>query len=505
MSNRIYFKDLPGYAETAERQRNYIGKDTYYDLELIKNNEIRNQVTKYVLYRMQKVKLTTFYCEKSSYNNICRFLNDEGKKIKKLQGAEPEFLMRMLKKWMLKNGLSFHFTTQNSIGKEKLVRNKTIGYMESLLEFLNSNIQIPEREKDVWNLKKLDIPFRENLIVNYETVNFTRIIQLPLREEVKSGIYLNLQEESIACVQKELTAMRRLSSYLQEKYPDIHSCEDFNREVLEEYLTYLRTEKTTNKCYHSELNRLRAILENIGKIYGYTQLEEKFLSRDIPPVRKTEFKFYSDAELKRLNVQIVKLNEQYARAMVLHQLLGTRISDTLTLQTDCLYEKNGEILIRIRQMKTHTYEKPVSDEVAALIRQAIRYTRERYGKTTYIFVNDRDVSRPLQYKALQEQVVKMIYKENLRDDEGQLFGFNTHLYRHTYGVKLAEMHLDDWTIARLLGHSSVKNAKYYRKMSAQTLADETRKARDILSKIILENLDGWEEEYEQIRQDGRVE
>ena len=42
-------------------------------------------------------------------------------------------------------------------------------------------------------------------------------------------------------------------------------------------------------------------------------------------------------------------------------------------------------------------------------------------------------------------------------------------------------------------------------MSAQTLADETRKARDILSKIILENLDGWEEEYEQIRQDGRVE
>ena len=137
--------------------------------------------------------------------------------------------------------------------------------------------------------------------------------------------------------------------------------------------------------------------------------------------------------------------------------------------------------------------------------RAIRYTRERYGKTTYIFVNDRDVSRPLQYKALQEQVVKMIYKENLRDDEGQLFGFNTHLYRHTYGVKLAEMHLDDWTIARLLGHSSVKNAKYYRKMSAQTLADETRKARDILSKIILENLDGWEEEYEQIRQDGRVE
>ena len=322
---------------------------------------------------------------------------------------------------------------------------------------------------------------------------------------MKNGIYLNLQEESIACVQKEMTAVRRFSAFLQEKYPDIHSCRELNRKLLEEYLTYLRTEKTSNKCYHSELNRLRALLESIGKIYGYTQLEEIFLTRDIPPIRKTEFKFYSDAELKRLNAHIVKLNEQYARALIIHQLLGTRISDTLTLRTDCLYEKNGELLIRIRQMKTHSYEKPVSEEVAVLIRQAVEYTRNKYGETKYIFVNDRDISRPLQYKTLQEQVVNMIYRENLRDDEGKPFGFDTHMYRHTYGVKLAEMHLDDWTIARLLGHSSVRNAKYYRKMSNQALADETRHARGILSKIILENLDGWEEEYEQIRQNGGLE
>lgn len=32
-------------------------------------------------------------------------------------------------------------------------------------------------------------------------------------------------------------------------------------------------------------------------------------------------------------------------------------------------------------------------------------------------------------------------------------------------------------------------------------ADETRKARQRLSAMILENLDGWEDEYEQIRKD----
>ena len=42
-------------------------------------------------------------------------------------------------------------------------------------------------------------------------------------------------------------------------------------------------------------------------------------------------------------------------------------------------------MIRIRQVKTKTFEKPVSVELAALIRKAIQYTEERYGETVYIF------------------------------------------------------------------------------------------------------------------------
>ena len=37
----------------------------------------------------------------------------------------------------------------------------------------------------------------------------------------------------------------------------------------------------------------------------------------------------------------------------------------------------------------------------------------------------------------------MIREKDLRDDYGRLFGFGTHMYRHYYGVKLTEMHLDD--------------------------------------------------------------
>ena len=63
------------------------------------------------------------------------------------------------------------------------------------------------------------------------------------------------------------------------------------------------------------------------------------------------------------------------------------------------------------------------------------------------------------------------------------------------------MYLDDWAIARLLGHKRLNNVQHYRKMSNQRMADETREVRQRMSDIIYMSLARWGEEYEQIRQD----
>ena len=92
-------------------------------------------------------------------------------------------------------------------------------------------------------------------------------------------------------------------------------------------------------------------------------------------------------------------------------------------------------------------------------------------------------------------------EKQLKDDHGELFGFGTHMFRHYYGVKLTEMHLDDWTIARLLGQKRMNNVQHYRKMSNQRMADETREVRQRMSDIIYMSLARGGEEDEQIRQD----
>ena len=503
MENRIYIRELVHYKGISidELKAKYVAKNPYYDLSELPSGNIKEEVRAFLLDRSKKVDTATFYAERTRYRKICRFLSRYAKNINSLADIEKEVWMKKLKAWMFQEGIEITKKRECVYGTVVLLKTREFGYLDAMLDFVNVQ-EIPEREKDIWKLEKLDIPYKDNLIKSSKTINFTGIPQKEIREEVKTGIYLNLQGEAIACVQKEMTAMRRLSKYLKERYPRIQSCKELEREIIEEYLTYLKTEATETKHFHADINRLRAVLESIGHTCGYQNLSTLFLTRDIPPTPKAEFKVYSDEELKRLNAAIVKMDEQTARLMVIHQMLGTRISDTLTLETDCLYEKGIDTIIRIRQMKTSTYEKPVSAELAALIRKAIAYTQERFGETQYIFVNENNPNKPMQYGTIQSRIVKMIREQNIRDDNGNLFGFGSHLYRHYYGVKLTEMHLDDWTIAKLLGHSNLKNVKYYRKMSNQILADDTRKARKRLSDIILQNLDGWGDEYEQIRQDG---
>lgn len=383
-------------------------------------------------------------------------------------------------------------------GKEKTVPSSLITYVRKAYQFTEAEEERDEIEKDIWTLENLDIAYKKNPIKNVQTLNFTTIIQDDLREETKKAVYEHLHHEAIATIIKELTAIRRLSKYLKETYPHIHSAEELNRELLEEYLTYLATEAEGVNNYRMDLTRLRGVLETIGKLYGYPHLEILFLASDLPRQVQPKLKSYSDSELIRFNAALAELDEQMERLMVIHQMLGTRISDTLTLQTDCLYRQDGHPMIQIRQMKTTTFVKPISAELELLIEKAIQYTRKMYGDTVYIFVDEKNSKRPMQYNTVQNKVMDLIQKKDLRDDHGELFGFGTHMFRHVYGIRLTELHLDDWTIAKLLGHTSVKNVKFYRKMSLQIIADETREIRAEMSRMIRANLAGWGKEYEQI-------
>ena len=501
MENRIYYKDLECYDRATPKQLQALNKKPYYDLEPLPTDKIRAEFASYIWERGRTVGIITIKAERNYFNSLCRFLEKWGRNVESLLDRDTEQWIRQLKGWMMQEGRMLTRAKVSVYGKPGMERAALIRYFHNVLEYIQPEDERDETEKDIWNLKKLNIEMKYSPIKNVETINFKKITQPDIREEVKKAIFYHLRYETIATIQREMSVMRKFSGYLKNKFPDIASCQEIDRALIEKYLIYIKVEKQAVKGNTDDLLKLRNVLESVGKIYGYTHLESLFLSTDFPKVVKAEFKVYSDEELKRLNAHITKMDEQIARCMVIHQMLGNRISDTLTLRRNCLFEIDGQDMITIHQVKTRTFEKPISRELAMLIQKAIEYTAERFGETKYIFVDEKNPEKPLQYGTLECKVMAMITRETLCDDQGKPFGFNTHMFRHYYGVKLTEMHLDDWTIAKLLGHKDVRSVRYYRRMSNQVMADETREARRRMSDIIMENLEGWGEEYEKIRQD----
>lgn len=171
------------------------------------------------------------------------------------------------------------------------------------------------------------------------------------------------------------------------------------------------------------------------------------------------------------------------------------------LRTDCLYQENGHYIVRMYQVKTSYYEKPIPDDVAKLIQKSIEYTYERYGETEYVFVNESNPSLPFQYSMLKHRVYTLIHENDICKDNGERMGFATHLFRHCYGMKLVELHLDDAAIAHLLGHRGVNTVYRYRRASGKLLVKETEELRKTMDEILSEIIKEWDG-YEQVFKNG---
>ena len=493
LENKIHIYELDCYKNATEEQKKKmrVRKERYFDLEGLPSEAVRKLLEDFVWERGKELAPSSLASEILYFNNIRNFLIE--KNIKILRYEDENKIILQLKSWMMEKG--YALTSKKYRSVYEIVATETPGiikHMKKILRYSQKDGGCLEQERDVWELDKFEFPLRSNPIKNVKTINFKGISQITIRKEVKTVIFMHLKYMAIGSIMAEMVATKRFCRYLALRYPKIISLLDLTRDIMESYLIYLQTEAKERKNYRSDLYGLRRVIEDVGNHYDRQDIKNLFISTDFPSTPRYLFKFYSDETVKKLNENIFQMDEQIARALILHQLLGTRISDTLTLKTDCLSIRENRYFIRIEQVKSITFEKAISDEIAQLIIKSIDYTEEHYGKTKYIFVKKEDPLRPFQYSMLQHRVMQMIRKNDIRDENGELLNFGTHTFRHCYGKKLTEMHIDDWMIARLLGHKTLQSVHHYRKIGNKIMADETRAVREKIDMILMDVVKEWD-------------
>ena len=260
---------------------------------------------------------------------------------------------------------------------------------------------------------------------------------------------------------------------------------------MEEFLIFVNVSGMKNA--YAILYALKGMLLESSKVEECDRLSRLIIVDDISMHRRyVDFKVFSDEEIKRFNSLLSVLDEQVARILLIHQLTGNRINETLSLKKNCLVERNGKTMFYVYQHKTgRSAFKPVTKEVIALIRRSIEYTQAKCGPTEYVFPKTGHPEFPMSYSTFQYRLSKALNEAQLTDDHGRLFGVDTHMFRHSYAKRLTELHIPDETIAKLLGHANTSSLKYYRKFADAKLAEETKEIRGRMSDMLDELSKGW--------------
>lgn len=338
VENKFYIKKLDSYEKASEISKIRMGTEPSYDLDLLPSVQMQKEMRKFLKYRGQQLGAEKFYTERRFYHHLCKMLQTRRDRPESFLDWDKEKWKQQMKIWLLQQGLPLTEISKSHCGNETVSQAKTLHYIDRLIDYFLDlrDADVDEMTKDVWQLEKLDIQVKQDLTRTTRIINFKEISQQDLREEVKKAIYFQLKTESIGTVKKEMTAIRRFSRYLKENNKEVDSCSKLDRKIMEEYLIYMKTEDTGTKRYRAELTRLRALLNMVADVYQYPQVKDLILNRDIPPDIRGEIKIYSDQELKRFNAFLTKVDVQTARLMLIHQMLGTRMSDAFK------YELNKE-------------------------------------------------------------------------------------------------------------------------------------------------------------------
>lgn len=161
----------------------------------------------------------------------------------------------------------------------------------------------------------------------------------------------------------------------------------------------------------------------------------------------------------------------------------------------------------VEKMEAKTLAVQVSEELFNRLKERVekekRQRRGRFTQKDYLIeiitqaldaadeLEKQDEDEP-ELHVTQAQVMRMIRQKDIRDDNGELLKFGTHIFRHCYGKKLTELHIEDWMIARLLGHKTLQSVHHYRRIGNKVMADETRKTREKMDLILMDIIKGWD-------------
>lgn len=369
-----------------------------------------------------------------------------------------------------------------------------INYTKELLEDYYTK-DIPERKKLVWHYEKL--PCKKGVTPG-KTLDFREIKSKEFTKQAQDFCYSLLSSVAFATVYNYLASIKVFFFWL-EAHPDIEYLSQVDRNLIEDFISYLRTESGMSGRHRNQcILNLKKFFE-WGQLFRIDHMPQKslILTQDYVFKTKKDSKYLTDAEMKGIITIISKMPDLYAKIVYVLIYTGMRISELLLLSVDSIAkDEDGSYYLNLHQYKTEKdYIKILDEKPAKIILNEIKKNKERFDDVKYVFVSDKN--KPITLSTINKALKKAVIENDIRGRDGKLLNVTTHMFRATLATKLLSSGKEPELVAKLLGQSCLSSLSHYATIDPKS-AKEQLAQRIAKDEIIIRNIFKIESEKEEI-------
>lgn len=337
-----------------------------------------------------------------------------------------------------------------------------------------------EFEKDIWDLNKVTPNHRGK----ERQLDFTEFKGSWLFQPVRLYIKYQLATKTGTTCYNKLLYIRRFYDFLLEKYPEVMP-QGVKRNLIIDYINFTQGLNTSYIDKHHRLSYLKEFLELCHREKWLALPSGQIIYVEDFPKSKRDIKpnYIPDEVVIKIYQHIDKIAEPiYGRMFLIQMQVGCRVSDLCSFEYGCLIQSHkGQHILQYwnsKQSKRHTI--PANDDLVNLIRIQQEEVRKELGDEYPYLFPSRRVQTKSYHKAASSltysrAIKKLIYDNDIRDNNGRRWVFTSHQCRHTVATSMINDGVPAHIVQRFLGHESPSMTQVYAHIFDETLRKEVEK------------------------------
>jgi integrase len=336
-----------------------------------------------------------------------------------------------------------------------------------------------EWASDYWDAGRLGVPARRGRA----TARFDQISQAWLRDPVKRWSRFRLATGcAFATINAGALALTRFSWFLAACHPQIQEPAAITRPVLEDYLSWLVTERYSAPTRALSLSMIRVFFEAChrhGWLPGLAASATIYVE-ELPFHHDEIARFIPEYVMAQLESEeaLAKIPHATTRHLVvLIMETGLRGGDACNLPFNpVLTDSSGWPCLRFEATKVRAEQLiPLSAKAAAAIGAQQDYVRQHWpAGSPWLFpgmTGNDDGSKPYSHSTFTQQLRRWQRVINLHDQAGVPVRVTGHQFRHTLGTRLINSGVPQHVVQKLLGHASPHMTGHYAKVHDATIRE----------------------------------